>query len=99
MLFCAWRVIEKDLCEIIGSEGSLSFPFFGQPVVHLTKSGKTETFSFEVLKHVQQPMIAATVDYFLNKKPNPCSAEIGLEVMNVLEKFTHSPNHIVSTHL
>ena len=89
---------KKDVCEIVGSEGRLSFSFFGQPKIELTKNGHTETFNFDILPHVQQPMIEATVNYFLNQKPNPCSAEIGFEVMSIMDEFTRFQSHTVLAH-
>jgi predicted dehydrogenase len=90
---------KKDICEIVGSRGRISFSVFGAPAMELTRDGNTETMTFDVLPHVQQPMIEATVNYFLNKEPNPCSAEIGLEVMHMMDAFTRSPYHIASKHL
>jgi len=96
--FSTLPAYKRDLCEIVGTAGSLSFSFFGQPVLEITKNGHTETITFEVLQHVQQPMIEATVNYFLNKEPNPCSAEIGVEVMRMMEEFTPSQSHTASIH-
>lgn len=79
---------KNDFCEIIGSKGKLSFPVFGPGRVELTVNGKLKIFNFEPLKHVQQPMIEATVQYFLNKNPNPCTAEVGVEVMQIIDQFT-----------
>jgi predicted dehydrogenase len=97
--FSAPSAFRKDLCEIVGSEGRLSFSFFGQPVIELTTEGKTQTISFDALQHVQQPMIEAVVNYFLNQKPNPCSAEIGFEVMHIMDEFTNPQSRIASIHL
>jgi predicted dehydrogenase len=79
---------EKDNCEIVGSKGKLHFNVFGEPKITVTIEGKTETFLFDILQHVQQPMIEKTVDYFLDKGANPCSAEEGVKVMEMIEKFT-----------
>ncbi len=79
---------EKDYCEILGAEGKIAFAVFGEPKILITKSDKTETLSFDVLPHVQQPMIAGTVEYFLGKRSNPCSAEEGAEVMKLIDQFT-----------
>lgn len=78
----------KDTCEIIGSEGKLNFSVFGEPEISVTKKGKTATVYFEKLKHVQQPMIEKTVQYFLGKGDNPCGAEDGAEVMRIMEMLT-----------
>lgn len=78
---------KKEQCIIYGTKGNIKFSFFGDCVLLTTKKG-TETFPFENPKHVQEPMIKATVDYFLNKAENPCPAEDGLLVMELLEKLS-----------
>ena len=92
--FSAPPAVRTDVCEIIGDAGRLSFSFFGQPVIEITTGDTTRTISFDALPHVQLPMIQAAVNYFLNQKPNPCSAEIGFQVMNIIDTFTRSPSHI-----
>lgn len=79
---------QKDICRIVGTEGSISFPVFGKPQITLNLNGNTETIQFEPLQHVQQPMIDATVRYFLNKGPNPGTAENGLAVMELIDKLS-----------
>ena len=37
--------------------------------------------------HGRQPMIAATVNYFLGKRANPCCGEDGAEVMRIMDSF------------
>ncbi|MBA4140297.1 MAG: Gfo/Idh/MocA family oxidoreductase [Segetibacter sp.] len=80
---------EKDLCEIIGSQGKISFSIFGDYTIIITRAGNTETLNFDKLEHVQQPMINKVVEYFLDQSPNPCSAEDGVEVMRILDVFTN----------
>jgi predicted dehydrogenase len=79
---------EKDSCEIVGEKGKIVFTFFNQRQVSVTSSGKTENFSFDVLQHVQQPMIEKVVEYFLDAGPNPCSGEEGVIVMKLIDDFT-----------
>lgn len=79
---------EKDLCEIYGSEGKISFPIFEHRKIEINKKGKTEMISFEPLKHVQQPLIQKVVDYFLGNGANPCSGEDATEVMKLMDAFT-----------
>src|SRR5258706_4057784 len=79
---------EKDYCEIVGSNGKISFSFFEHSPVMLTINGKTETLLFDPLQHVQQPMIEKVVDYFLDEGPNPCSGDEGVAVMQLIDKFT-----------
>lgn len=80
--------LEKEGCEIIGTEGKISFSFFEHKPILLTRNGKTETIVIEPLLHVQQPMIEKIVDYFLDKQTNPCSGETGLKVMELIDRFT-----------
>ena len=79
---------EKDVCEIVGSEGSISFSIFNEQKIFLTKNGTTEIISFIPPQHVQQPMIEKVVEYFLDEAPNPNSGEDGVEVMRLLDAFT-----------
>ncbi|HET7117692.1 MAG TPA: Gfo/Idh/MocA family oxidoreductase [Hanamia sp.] len=78
----------KDYCEIQGSEGKICFPVFEHKKIEIIKNGKTENILFEPLEHVQQPLIQKVVNYFLDKGPNPCSAEDGATVMWLLDQFT-----------
>ncbi|HSC38793.1 MAG TPA: Gfo/Idh/MocA family oxidoreductase, partial [Chitinophagaceae bacterium] len=79
---------ERDYCEIVGTEGTIRFSIFDHRPVTFTVNGKTTGFSFDVLPHVQQPMIESVVDYFLDKGPNPCPAAEGVEVMRLIDRFT-----------
>lgn len=78
---------KQDCCEITGSAGSISFPVFGSKIT-LRKNGRTETFDFEPLQHVQQPMIEKVTAYFLGKGSNPCSAEQAILSMELMDRFT-----------
>jgi predicted dehydrogenase len=79
---------EKDECEIVGEKGKIIFSFFEHKPVTAIVDGKTETFSFAALQHVQQPMIESVVNFFRDEGPNPCSAEEGVEVMKLMDQFT-----------
>ena len=87
--FAVSKESEADQCLIIGSEGEIGFSVFSQEPVVLTRNGRREFFHFEPLPHVQQPMIQAVTDYFLGKRPdNPCAADEGVAVLDVLDQFT-----------
>lgn len=79
---------EKGNCEIVGSKGKIKFSVFGEPKIETIIQGKKENILFDALQHVQQPMIEKVVDYFLDKAPNPCSAEEGVKVMELIDSFT-----------
>ena len=78
---------KRDVCEIIGSKGRISFAVFGNKV-KLIKDGNTEVFDFEALEHVQQPMIEKVTAYFLDQAENPCSAEQAILSMKLMDSFT-----------
>ena len=80
---------EKDSCEIVGSKGKISFAVFGEPKITTIVEGKKENILFDTLQHVQQPMIGKVVDYFLDNGPNPCSAEEGVKVMEMIDQLTN----------
>jgi predicted dehydrogenase len=77
----------KDLCTIVGSEGKISFPVFASEIT-VTKNSKEEKLPFEPLQHVQQPLIAKVVQYFLGKGSNPCSVQDAIHSMELIDIFT-----------
>lgn len=79
---------EVDYCEILGSDGRLSFSFFEAKPVVLDRGGACDKFYFEPLPHVQQPMIEQTVAYFLGQRDNPCTIEDGIICMEMMDAFT-----------
>lgn len=84
--FAACEVNKKEECAIYGTDGSIHFSFYGEEVELRDKKG-VEIFSFKNPTHVQQPMITAVVDYFLEKGENPCPVEDGLVVMQTMEQL------------
>jgi predicted dehydrogenase len=85
--FSADAALEKDHCEILGTKGKLSFTVFSGNTIFLQTGGKTVELSFDQIQHAQQPMIGATVRYFLGEGPNPCTGREGAEVMRIMEAF------------
>ncbi len=84
----AFNVAEKrDVCEVIGSEGKVSFSVFDYQPIKLVNGRGVQHFNFDPLPHVQQPMIAAVVSYIRDVGPNPCSVQEGCDVMKVLDHF------------
>ncbi|MFZ1453825.1 MAG: Gfo/Idh/MocA family oxidoreductase [Ferruginibacter sp.] len=76
-----------DYCEITGSNGNIRFSFFSSNMIDLTVNGKTTTYTFDALQHVQQPMIERTVSYFLGKADNPCSGNEAAIIMRWMDIF------------
>ena len=85
--FSVHQAQTKDLCEVIGSKGKISFPIFGSKIT-MEVDERTDVFDFVNPKHIQQPMIQEVVNYFLDKGTNPCSAEQATEVMQIMDTFT-----------
>ncbi len=85
---------EKDVCEIIGTNGKISFAVFEHQQIILTKGSNTETIQFEKLMHVQQPMIEKVVAYFSGESDNPCSGEDGVKVMELIDEFTQKNSNL-----
>jgi predicted dehydrogenase len=76
-----------DECQIIGTKGSIRFPFFGHAVTTRI-NGDEKTTEFAPLEHVQQPMIKRVVNYFNNEGPNPSSIEEAVTVMKIIDAFS-----------
>jgi predicted dehydrogenase len=76
-----------DTCEIIGTKGKITFPFFGTWINYKNETGE-ETLQFTPPEHIQQPMITKIVAYFKGEGPNPCPIEEALTLMKVMDAFT-----------
>ncbi|MBP6687797.1 MAG: hypothetical protein KA160_08055, partial [Lacibacter sp.] len=85
--WCFTAAEANDVCEIIGSKGSLRFSFFGGHTIEQHINGEITAFNFDPLPHVQQPMIAEVVNYFSDHAANPCSAEEGAEIMRWIDEI------------
>jgi predicted dehydrogenase len=77
-----------DTCEIIGTKGKITFPFFGNYVSWKTDT-EDETITFQHPQHIQQPMIEKIVAYFKNEGPNPCAIEEAIVLMDIMDAFTN----------
>ncbi|RZK18790.1 MAG: Gfo/Idh/MocA family oxidoreductase [Pedobacter sp.] len=77
----------KDICEIFGERGKISFPMFGHQI-KITIDGIEEIINFEPLQHVEQPMIEKVVSYFLGQTENPCSGPEAIKTMKLLDGLT-----------
>lgn len=76
-----------DSCEIIGTKGKITFPFFGKTVTCKTEN-EENTIEFIHPQHIQQPMIEKIVAFFSDKGPNPCSIDEAVILMNIIDSFT-----------
>jgi predicted dehydrogenase len=78
-----------DSCEIIGTKGKITFPFFGKQVSWHNNEDE-QTVVFEHPQHIEQPMIERVVAYFTDKAPNPCSIDEAIIVMEMIDAFSTS---------
>ena len=85
--------LTTDSCEIIGTKGKITFPFFGNFVTWKTEPGE-QTLNFTHPEHIQQPMIEKIVKYFNDEGPNPCSIEEAVVLMDIMDAFTKSEHTI-----
>jgi predicted dehydrogenase len=76
-----------DSCEIIGTKGKITFPFFGNFISWKTDD-EAQTLTFIHPEHIQQPMIEKIVAYFNGDGPNPCSIEEAITLMKIMDAFT-----------
>jgi predicted dehydrogenase len=80
---------QVDECMIVGSNGSISFPFFGKTVIwHNDLEDDIQVVDFNHPEHIQQPMISHVVDYFLGEGENLCSIDDAVTVMRMIDAFT-----------
>ncbi len=77
-----------DTCEIIGSEGKITFPFFGNQVSWQVGDARHQQV-FEHPPHIEQPMIEQVVAFINGERDNPCSIEEAVILMEIMDKFTH----------
>jgi len=79
---------ELDTFMIIGSEGCIQFPVFGNTIT-IEKNNQKEIIEFPPPQHIQQYLIEKVVTFFLDKGENPCSANDALQSMRVMEAFVY----------
>ncbi len=79
---------EKDEFEIVGTQGKISFPVFGNSLTIQTNN-QEQTMEFDSPLHNQQNLIEKIVSYFLDNGENPCSAADALQSMRVMEAFVY----------
>ena len=81
---------QKDELTIIGTEGKLSIPFFGAAEITLEKSGlnSKQQFSFDLPRHIQQPLIQTIVDDLLGIGICPSTGISAARTNWVMEEMT-----------
>lgn len=80
----------KDLTEIIGSRGRITFSFFDSLPVHLENSIGEKDFHFPRQDPIQQPLLQTVVDELRGVGKCPSTGESGARTNLVLEKVLAS---------
>jgi predicted dehydrogenase len=86
--FTVAKGTEKDLFEIIGSKGKISFSVFGHEI-EIDNGLEKEVLHFIPPMHIQEPMIEKIVHYFSGIGENPCSATEAIKSMSIMEQFVY----------
>lgn len=87
--------LKEDSCKIIGDRGYIEFPFFGNQI-RFVVDGVEEIIVIQHPAHIQQPMIARVVNYFLGNAENPCSLEEAIKSLDVMETFVYGQKNSVA---
>ncbi len=89
--FDAPNYLQTDRCKIFGSRGTIQFSFYANQL-KLKINNESSTYTFKNPDHIQQPFIQETVNYFLDKRTNPCNVQEGALVTTIMDKFTDNIN-------
>lgn len=88
--FVSNRCDEKDIIEIIGSEGSISFSTFSPDPVILTTEGGAEKIESPWPKHVHQHLIEDVVLELTGRGKSPSTGESGARTNRVIDMIYSS---------
>lgn len=79
------EISREDTCQIIGSKGQITFPFFASTTLQINTESASEELSFQNPENIQLNMIRDTVEYFKVKGENPCSISDALVSMKMID--------------
>lgn len=80
----------RDVCEIIGTQGSVRINFFGEHIIQFKSGRRSQVFRLSNPQHAQQPMVEQVNAFFRGERDNPCSLEEAKESMRIMDMFTDS---------
>ena len=84
----SFNAFEKyDGTEIVGSEGSISFPTFDNAPVVLKLQGRDEKFEIDHPEHIQQPLIQTIVDELNGTGTCPSTGKTAARTTRVMEEI------------
>lgn len=84
--FTTSSVSNKEVITIVGSKGQISFSCFGDHSVTLEVTGmEKQVMTFDIPKHIQQPLIQSIVDELLGKGKSFSTGVSGARTSMVME--------------
>jgi predicted dehydrogenase len=84
--FCGYE--NKEINEIVGSKGKLTFSTFGHEPVLLTTEQAVQQHPFDVPKHIQQPLIQSIVNDLLGKERCESTGSTAIRTSRVMDEIT-----------
>ncbi len=88
--WCFTAFDEKDVTEIVGSDGRISFSTFGASSVTLTTKAGVAEFSFENPQHIAQPLIQTVVDALNGRGDSPSTGETAARTSWVMDQMLNA---------
>jgi predicted dehydrogenase len=85
--WCFTAYAEKDVTEIVGRDGSISFSTFGMTPVTLTTKEGVKQFSFENPQHIAQPLIQMVVDHLIGVGQCPSTGDTAARTSWVMDQM------------
>jgi predicted dehydrogenase len=75
-----------DSIEVLGTEGSVAVPTFGEGPVRVSARGRSEQLDLPNPEHIQQPMIQAVMDALHGKGAAPSTGTSGARTSAVMDQ-------------
>lgn len=86
--FAATPDERRDHCEILGTEGKITFSFFGSEVIYLSNPQGKQQIQIPHPHHIQQPLIAQINAFYRGDRDNPSDLHSARAVMELIDTFT-----------
>ncbi len=88
--WCFTSFQERDVTEIIGTQGKLEFSTFDAEPIVLTTAQGIQKFAIENPAHIQQPLIQSIVDELNGKDHCPSTGSSAIRTTHVMEQILAS---------
>lgn len=86
--FTTSPVSDREVTQIIGSKGQITFNYFGKHTIDVEVEGQeAQHLTFEIPAHIQQPLIQAIVDELRGKGTSPSTGKTAARTAWVMDKL------------